>query len=52
MDWAPVDVALWKGNNIEIKDVDGDVVMRLGVYRDGKLRFISNPFNICKKTDP
>ena len=49
MDWAPVDVALWKGNNIEIKDVDGDVVMRLGVYRDGKLRFISNPFNICKK---
>lgn len=49
LDWVPVDVALRDGNNLVIKDVDGDVVMRLGVYRDSKLQFISNPFNICKK---
>ncbi len=49
LDWVPVDVALRKGNDLEIKDVDGDVVMRLGVYRDNKLQFISNPFNISKK---
>lgn len=49
LDWVPVDVALKDGNNLVIKDVDGDVVMRLGVYRDNKLQFISNPFNISKK---
>lgn len=49
LDWVPVDVALKDGNELVIKDVDGDVVMRMGVYRDNKLRFISNPFNISKK---
>lgn len=48
-DWVPVDVLLKDGNNLVLNDVDGDVVMRLGVYRDNKLRFISNPFNISKK---
>ena len=49
LDWVPVDVALRKNGEIEIKDVDGDVVMRLATYRDGKLHMISNPFNISKK---
>lgn len=49
LDWVPVDVALKDGNNLVIKDVDGDVVMRLGIYRDNRLRFISHPFNISKK---
>lgn len=49
LDWVPVDVALKDGNNLVIKDVDGDVVIRLGVYRDNKLQFISNPFNIRKR---
>lgn len=49
LEWVPVDVALRSGDNLEIQDVDGDVVMRLGVYRDGKLHFITYPFNICKK---
>lgn len=49
LDWVPVDVALVNSNNVELKDIDGDVVMRLAVYRDNRLQFISNPFNIGKK---
>lgn len=49
LEWVPVDVALRKGSDIVIQNVDGDVVMRLGVYRDNRLCFISNPFNIRKK---
>lgn len=49
LDWAPVDVAIKKSNGMVIQDLDGDVVMRLGVYRDNRMHYISNPFNVCKK---
>lgn len=49
MNWIPVDVAVKEKDCYRIKDVDGDVVMRLGVYRNGNMRFISNPFLIDKK---
>lgn len=49
LEWVPVDVVVRDGDNLKIVDVDGDVVMRLAVYRGGKLQFLTNPFNISKK---
>lgn len=49
LNWIPVDVAIKEKDGYRIKDVDGDVVMRLGVYRNGNMQFISNPFFIDKK---
>ena len=50
LDWIPVDMAWKDGDAILLRDIDGDVVMRLGVYRDGELQMTSNPFFISKKT--
>lgn len=50
LDWSPVDFAWPEGDSVTLRNVDGDVVMRLAVYRDGKLQPISNPFHISKKT--
>lgn len=49
LNWVPVDLAVRGNDDYTIKDIDGDVVMRLGIYRNGNMQFISNPFFIDKK---
>lgn len=50
LEWIPVDMAWRDGDAVLLRDIDGDVVMRLGAYRDGQLQMMTDPFFISKKT--
>lgn len=48
--WVPVEWAYASRDSISFKDVHGDVIFILAVYRDKELRLVSEPFRLDKET--
>ncbi|MCD7933055.1 MAG: hypothetical protein LUH15_17815 [Tannerellaceae bacterium] len=43
-EWIPIEVGFLDNDNLVFRDVEGDVVFRLGIYKENRLELISDPF--------